>query len=213
MTFEMAISALRVANIFPGQRRLYVQSLKRRSFFFGCLQRETILRAPGSPRPAEAALRYDPFRLRGKNRSMNSFRPICLMLLLLGCARAAHSSSLASAAAGASPIPTPRCWIFDKTYPVTRAAYERQHATLTERAEIEKWTTPASPTQERLVRAQSPSTKPPSASEQHLVRWMRSPFESGEILVFVARPMEKTAHGYSPWVALNANVIIDTVEC
>ena len=140
--------------------------------------------------------------------------PLCLMVLFLGCERTAQSSAQASPAADiASPIPTPRCWIFDKVYPATEAAYESQRVTLTERKEIEKWAAPASPSQERLVRAYSPWTKPPSASEQHLVRWMRSPFERGDLFVFVARPIERPPNGYSPWVALNANVIIDTVQC
>ena len=109
--------------------------------------------------------------------------------------------------------PTPRCWIYDKVYPATEAAFESQHVTLDERKEIEKWAAPASPSQDRSVRARSPGTTPPSASEEHLVRWMRDPFKAGSVLVFVARPIERPPNGYSPWQALNANVIIDTVQC
>lgn len=49
------------------------------------------------------------------------------------------------------------------------------------------------------------------ASERNLVRWMRS--DRGSVLVFVARSIKSSGNGYSPWVALNANVIIDTAQC
>ncbi len=145
---------------------------------------------------------------------MNRFGSICFVLFLLGCERTAQSPPQASAASdAASPIPTPRCWIYDKVYPVTEAAYESQHVTRKERKEIEQWAALASPSQDRLVRAHSPWARPPSASEQHLVRWMRDPSEPGALFVFVARPIERPPDGYSPWVALNTNVVIDTVQC
>jgi len=145
---------------------------------------------------------------------MNTLGPICLALLLLGCERTAQSSSQASAVSNiASPSPTPRCWIYDKIYPATEAAYKNQHVTLIERKEIEKWAAPASPSQDGRFRHNPLRQNDLLQSEQRLVRWMRSPFESGGLLVFVARPIEETANVYSPWVALNSNVIIDTVEC
>lgn len=145
---------------------------------------------------------------------MNSFGPICLALLSLGCDRNAQSSSQATVASSiASPTSTPRCWIYNEIYPATEAAYESRHVTLAERKEIEKWAASASPSQERLVQAQSPWTRPPSASEQHLVRWMRDPYRPGALFVFVARPIERNSNGYSPWVALNTNEIIDTRQC
>ena len=145
---------------------------------------------------------------------MNGFGPICLVLFSLVCERAAQTSSQASVASAiASTSPAPRCLTFDRIYPATEAAYESQHVTPLEKKEIEKWAAPASPSQERLVRAQSPWTTPPSASERHLVRWMRDPYRPGAVFVFVARPIERNSHGYSPWVALNTNAIIDPVRC
>lgn len=130
---------------------------------------------------------------------MNSLRLICTVLLLVGYERTAQSSSQAGMASSiASPTATARCWIYHEIYPVTEAAYKSQHVTRVERKEIEKWALPASPSQERLVRAQSPWTTPPSASEHHLVRWMRDPNRPGAVFVFVA---------------LNANVVIDARQC
>ena len=110
-----------------------------------------------------------------------------------------------------SATATPHCWIYNEIYPVTVAAYRSQHVTLAERKEIDRWAAQTSPSQERLVRAQSPWARPPSASEQNLVRWMRS--YNGSVLVFVARSIKRSGNEYSPWVALNANVIIDTELC
>jgi hypothetical protein len=84
----------------------------------------------------------------------------------------------------ALPTPTPRCRIYDKTYPVTEGAFESQHVTALERKQIVKWAATDSPAQERLVRSVSPFTRPPSASEVHLVRWMLEPFKPGSVLVF-----------------------------
>jgi hypothetical protein len=133
------------------------------------------------------------------------------MLLLLGSERTSQPSSQASGTSNiASPTPTPHCWIYDKIYPVTEAAFKSQHVTLAERKEIEKWAAPASPSQERLVRARSPWARPPSTSEQHLVRWMRDRSNPGGVFVFVAQRIE-WHHRW--WVVLNTNVIINPVEC
>lgn len=145
-----------------------------------------------------------------------SFVALLIAALLAACNR--HSTDKTAymrnlAASVPTPSSTPRCWIYDKIHPVTKVAFESQHVTLTERKEIEKYAAPASPAQQHLVETHSPWAAPPSASEQHLVRWMRSPFKSGGIFVFVARPVEIYHNGYSPWVALNTNVTIDTVQC
>ena len=112
---------------------------------------------------------------------------------------------------GTSAPAAPHCWIYNEIYPMTVAAYHSQHVTLAERKEIDRWAAPAAPSQKRLVRAKSPWARPPSASEQNLARLMRS--DRGSVLVFVARSIKTSGNGYSPWVALNANVIIDTVQC
>jgi hypothetical protein len=138
---------------------------------------------------------------------------ICSILLLLGCERTAQSSSQRLAGDAGSPTPRSRCWIYDKIYPATEAAYESQHVTLAERKAIERWAAPASPSQNRLVRARSPWAKPPSASERKLVRWMRDSDLPEAVIVFVARPIKRPGKFYAPWIALNANVIINTVLC
>lgn len=142
---------------------------------------------------------------------MDRLGPICLILLLLGCERTAAQASAPSKIA--SPVSTPSCFIYNEIYPATEAAFKSQHVTIIERKEIEQFTAPLSPAQERLVRAHSLWATPPSASEQHLIRWMRDPYAPGGVLVFVARPMERTPKGYSPWVALNTNLLIDTRQC
>jgi uncharacterized membrane protein len=115
--------------------------------------------------------------------------------------------------AAALAAAAPHCWIYDHIYPPTDAAFKSQHVTAAERTEIEKWAALSSPGLERLARARSPWARRLSASEQHLVRWMRAPF-TGDVLVFVARPIEKSPSGaYSPWVALNANVLINPITC
>jgi hypothetical protein len=141
---------------------------------------------------------------------------ICLMLfLVLSCGLTARRSSQASSASNtaSSPAPTPRCRIYDEIYPATEAAYKSQHVTPAEKKEIERWALPASPSQERLVQAHSPSARPPSASERRLVRWMRDSYSPGGLIVFVARPVDRYPQGYSPWIALNTNLIIDMRDC
>jgi hypothetical protein len=124
------------------------------------------------------------------------------MLLLLG---------------SASSSPTPFCWIYDKIYPVTEAAFKSQRLTPAQKKEIEKWAAPASPSQDRLVQERSPWTKPPSASEVRLLRWMRYQYTPEHVLVFVARPIRPEGASadspYSPWIALNTNALIETEGC
>jgi hypothetical protein len=135
-----------------------------------------------------------------------------LALFLGGCGN--HAASEASNSASiSSPAPNPtRCWIYDKIYPATDAAFDSQHLTAAERKEVEKWSEPASPAQVRLVKVASPWATPPTASEVHSIRWMRSGWDRS-LFVFVAHPISVTSNGYSPWVALNTNVIINPVEC
>ncbi len=136
-----------------------------------------------------------------------------LALLLAACGN--HAATLASSSPStSSPAPAPtKCWIYDKVYPATEAAFESQHLTPAQRKEIEKWSAPASPTQARLVKSLSPWATPPTASEVHLVRWMRSGWDRS-IFVFVARPLfTRGSTWHSPWVALNTNVFIDPVNC
>lgn len=137
-----------------------------------------------------------------------------LMLYLAGCgshaaAGASSSPSVSSPAPAASS-----CWIYDKIYPATKAAFDSQHLTAAERSEVERWSKPASPAQVRLVKRASPWAVPPTASEVGSIRWMRSSWgPAHSLFVFVARPLDLTSKGYSPWVALNTNVIINPVEC
>ena len=136
-----------------------------------------------------------------------------LALLLAACGN--HAASVASSSPSpSSPAPTPtKCWIYDKIYPATEAAFDSQHLTSAERKEIEKWSAPASPVQARLVKVASPWATSPTASEAHLVRWMRSPWDRS-LLIFVARPLtEPGSSWHSPWLALNGNVFIDPVTC
>lgn len=65
---------------------------------------------------------------------------ICTILFLLVSTPTAE----APAASFAAPAPTPRCWNYDKIYPVTEAAFKSQHVTVAETKEIEKWAAPAS---------------------------------------------------------------------
>ena len=85
-----------------------------------------------------------------------------------------------------------------------------------ERREIKKWAEPLSPAQVHLVRMASPWAAPPSPSELHLVRWLRDRRDRS-IYVFIARPINRPhsllVDGYSPWIALNSNLIIDPVDC
>jgi hypothetical protein len=136
-----------------------------------------------------------------------------LALYCAGCG--SHAASGASSSESiSSPAPTPtKCWIYDEIYPATEAAFDGQHLTSAERKEIEKWSAPASPAQVRLVKVASPWATPPTASEVHLVRWMRSGWDRS-IFVFVARPLFTPGSSWhSPWVALNTNVFIDPVNC
>lgn len=138
---------------------------------------------------------------------------MCLAVVAAGCQRAAQQPS-SVANVGASRTSTPRCWIYDKIYPVTGAAFKSQHVTSAEHREIEKWAMPVSPS-EQNNQTRFPFGGPPLPSEQHLVRWMRS--QRG-IFVFVARPVyrpdPKNPPGvYYPWMAINTNMVIDTVSC
>ena len=118
-----------------------------------------------------------------------------------------------SSASISLPAPTPtRCWIYDKIYPATQAAFDSQHLTSAERKEVEKWNKPASPAQVRLIKAASPWAIPPTAADVHFIRWMRSGW-GHSLFIFVARPIIMKSQGYSPWVALNTNVFINPVEC
>lgn len=147
----------------------------------------------------------------GAFRLPGPFSP-AMRLRVLRCFTLA--SLLASHSAHASAATTRRCWIYDKIFPVTEAAFSTQHVTPQERNAIEKRAAPVSPSQARLIRAHSPWARPPTASDAHLLRWMRDPYRHGGVLVFVARPIEQSTRGwYSPWVALNTNVTIDPVEC
>jgi hypothetical protein len=141
---------------------------------------------------------------------------IWILLLALLCAACGdrRATVARSSPAIASPAPTStKCWIDGQIYPATQAAYASQHITMAERAEIKKWSALASPSQVRLVKSVSPMATPPTASEEHLVRWMRGGGNRW-IYVFVARPLFTQGEtGHSPWVGLNANVIIDPVTC
>jgi len=136
------------------------------------------------------------------------------LALLLASVVSHNASDTSSSTSISSPAPTPtKCWIYDKIYPATEAAFDNQHLTSAERKEIEKWSTPTSPTQVRLVKAHSPWATPPTASEVRLVRWMRSGWDHS-IFVFVARPLFTLgSRWHAPWLALNVNTFIDPVNC
>jgi len=147
-----------------------------------------------------------------ENRMAATIVILQLALSLGGCGNhAATGGSRSTSLSSPAPIPT-RCWIYDKIYPATEAAFDSQHLTAAERKEVEKWSEPASPAQVRLVKVASPWATPPTASEVHLIRWMRSGWDRS-LFVFVAHPISVTSNGYSPWVALNTNVFINPVEC
>lgn len=125
----------------------------------------------------------------------------------------------ATLALAASPAPTPtgRCWIFDAIHPATPAAYRSEHLSASQQREIEKWAKPSSPAQDKPVAENSPLASAPSRADLGLLRWMRS---RDGFLVFVIWDIHSSvAHtgffmgGYAPWVALNSNIIIDTVDC
>lgn len=137
-----------------------------------------------------------------------------LVLLTVALSSEACGQSSQSASPPASPVPaSTECWIYKKIYPVTRAAFESQHLTQAQRTEILKWARPSSPAQKKLVKAASPWATPPSVSELGLVRWMRNGSDRS-IFVFVDRPVfTKGRLGIRPWLALNANVWINPVNC
>ncbi|HLJ83489.1 MAG TPA: hypothetical protein VKT51_04890 [Candidatus Eremiobacteraceae bacterium] len=140
---------------------------------------------------------------------------LVLSLLAVGSPLGARGRS-EYGASPPSPTPAPastECWIYKAAFPATRAAFESQHVTRADQAEIEKWARPASPAQTKLVKAASPWAAPPTAAELGLVRWMRDA-EDGSILVFVERPLfTADSSGYSPWLALNTNMFINPVSC
>ncbi len=141
---------------------------------------------------------------------------IAINALLASCQRPAQQPSSAFNIQLPSPTPTARCWIYEAIYPATDKALTREHATMAELREIKKWAAPLSPAQLHSVRMASPWASPPLPSELHLVRWMRDPHDKS-VYIFVARPINRPhtliVDGYSPWIALNANLIIDPVEC
>lgn len=106
-----------------------------------------------------------------------------------------------------------RCWIYDKIFPATAAAYESQRLSFVERREVETWSAPMSPAQLRRMKSLSPWAKAPTASERHPIRWIQDP-DGHDVWVFVESPIARSRlGGYSPWIALNGNVIIDPVSC
>jgi hypothetical protein len=146
---------------------------------------------------------------------MRAFTTMSLILLTIAASPAAYGQSTHNAALLASspaPIST-KCWIYQKIYPATRAAFESEHITRAEQTEILKWARAASPAQTKLVKVASPWATPPSVSELGMVRWMRDGSDQS-ILVFVDRSLFETdSNGHRPWLALNANVFIDPVLC
>jgi len=146
---------------------------------------------------------------------MRIITTMALALLTIAASSEASSQSTHRASPPAStPVPaSTECWIYKNIYPATRAAFERQHLTRAQRIEILKWARPASPAQIKMVKAASPRATPPSVSELGLVRWERNGSDRS-IFVFVERPVFTTGStGYSPWLALNANVFINPVNC
>jgi hypothetical protein len=135
-----------------------------------------------------------------------------LALLYVACSNQ-HSAEASKSPSIPSPVPTAtKCWIYDKIYPATEAAFDSQGLSFVERQEVETWSAPMSPAQLRRVKSLSPSAAPPTASERHLIRWMRSPWNH-DLFVFIARPISTTTNGYFPWVALNGNVLINPITC
>lgn len=138
-----------------------------------------------------------------------------LMLSAIGASPGAcGQSTVRQSPPAASPAPaSTKCWIYNEVYPATRAAFESQHVSRAQQAEILKWARPASPAQTKLVKAASPWASPPTTAEVGLLRWMRIGSDSS-IDVFVARPLfTADSSGHSPWIALNTNEFIDPVLC
>lgn len=146
---------------------------------------------------------------------MRIITTFALSLLTVAATFGALGQSARTASSpSSSPVPaSTECWIYKKIYPATRAAFESQHLTQAQRTEILKWARPASPAQKKLVKAASRWATPPSVAELGLVRWMRNGSDRS-IFVFVDRPVFTTGSTfYSPWLALNANVFINPVNC
>jgi hypothetical protein len=146
---------------------------------------------------------------------MRVFPTVSLILLILAASSGAFGQSTVNAAPlASSPAPvSTKCWIYQKIYPATRAAFASQQVTRAQQLEILKWARPASTAQTKLVKAASRWATPPSVSELDKVRWMRNDWDQS-ILVFVDRPLFETdSNGHRPWLALNANVFIDPVLC
>ena len=117
----------------------------------------------------------------------------CLVALLTACARSSPSTQ-ATLAPRPSPTPSPgRCWLYEKMYPATKAAYQRQRLSTREQREVENWA-------ETVPR-----------DRRSLVRWMRAPWisapqnEHGPCIVFVYQ----AGSAY----ALNGNVMVNFEAC
>jgi len=119
-----------------------------------------------------------------------------LIALLSACQRPSHEGQ-AVFTARPSPTPSPEhCWLYDKMYPATKAAYVREHLSLYEQREVENWA--------EMV----------PLDERAFVRWMRAPWisppvnEHGPFVVFVY-----SFAGSHAIKALNGNVLVNFNAC
>ena len=115
---------------------------------------------------------------------------VTMTILAYGCQRKPQPASFAIAP---TPTPSTRCFIYERIFPATAAAYRSEHLTGAESSEIEKWAAKV------------------TASDRSFVRWMRNLYSGKGFFVFVARPLYPTTH--EVWMAVNANIMIDPVEC
>lgn len=115
-----------------------------------------------------------------------------------------------SQAASPSPLPSAtNCTLFQQLYPPIQRAFDAQHLTAAQRAEVLKWI-----------------TKIPS-SDSRYAKWMRAGYKEDPnlILVFDAKPVvisfypvyaisQDHVHGvHVPWQALNSNIVLDPTTC
>jgi hypothetical protein len=128
--------------------------------------------------------------------SLRRFVPwiVGFVLLISACTQTSHRASETIP----TVTPTATCWIYGLIYNPEPFAYLKAKLSSDEISYIEM--------QIRQV----------PQGERRLVRWMRYPYPVGtggqSLLVFIETPLYSHG-GYSPWDALNTNVLIDPKDC
>jgi len=108
-----------------------------------------------------------------------------------GCAHESAKPIVIATPSAPNVASTP-CAFFADMFSVSTASFIAHHATAKERAEILHWSAKV------------------SVPDRKYLRWMRM----YGLIVFVAHPDYERPNGwYSPWKALNTNVIVDPIQC